>query len=884
MTLTHRRVTLGVGLVLMVMLITHALTGSVSAQGNSGGRLRFVHVVPGAPAVDISIDKTVAVRALGYASASRFINVPAGDHAISVTAGGRAVFQGKVSVAAAQAQTLIFEGTATAVEMGVYEDDLGPVAPGNTRLTASHAIKGGPAVDVLRGDGSPLIQGLKYAVPYGAFDIPATALSIAIVPAGSDVNSAILKVDNLPLVAGTHNRLIALGTLEGEVKPSFLLLTAAADAENPAEAALLRLVHAVPGAPAVDVYVGDKLIAPALAFGSYTPHLALAAGSADVAIRAAGSGASGTTLATAKLTLAAGKAQTLVVAGVPDSLKVLSAEDNISALKPTTARLHLINATGDGTATLKIGQDVNVAASAAKPDVKGTELNAGIYDLAISVDQPSVDLKSSQPFSGGVLYDIVVAGSQPDQLIIAPTGLNEQANSAPGVAPVAVAQASTAVATMAATEAVTGAATLEVQPTMQATAAPTQQPTLVPQPTVEPPTAQPEPPTEVPAEPTATPLPPTIPPQPTKVQGIIATVQTNEGVNLKIREFPSTTARTLALVPSGATLVVDGVSGPVQPTGQPTFTPQPTGGPTATLSSQDVTIDAVWLFVTWQTPDGGNVTGWVNAQYVRITRNGRPVRDVAEIYTFKVVPPTTPGEVNSSSVTPVALDVNRTIGTITVDEGRNLQLRRTPGIDGESLALIPAGAEVTVISKTEVKSQGGVVGEPASTIWLFVRYDTDTGAITGWINQQYVKLSRNQRAVAIADVPTATDIQRGEIQGNATAVKPPAPPGLVATVDKIDPGANLQLRNQPNANAESLALIPSGSELQVQGRNGDGNWLFVQYEDKQGWINQQFVTVTKSGKPIKISDITNITSEPDTTDAATPGPSATPTALPTVAG
>src|SRR6185436_9404060 len=126
--------------------------------------------------------------------------------------------------------------------------------------------------------------------------------------------------------------------------------------------------------------------------------------------------------------------------------------------------------------------------------------------------------------------------------------------------------------------------------------------------------------------------------------------------------------------------------------------------------------------------------GWVNAAYVKMTKNGRALFAIPEILALKQVPPTQPGEVNSSAVTPVALgDPNRIVGTIiNVDAGRNVQLRRTPGIDGESLSLIPAGATVTVLSQTEIKLKGAV-GEPPSPIWLLVRFDTESGSITGWI-------------------------------------------------------------------------------------------------------------------------------------------------------
>ena len=549
------------------------------------------------------------------------------------------------------------------------------------------------------------------------------------------------------------------------------------DAEDPANSALIRLVHASPDAPAVDIYAGDKLIAPSVAFGGFTPHIALTAGSVDISVRAAGSPSATAPLTKSAVTLAAGKALTAVIAGPADSPVIQSAEDNIAVLAPNKARLNVINVSGEGTATVKVGS-ASITAAGGKPDPKGTEVDPGVYDIAATVDAPALQLAEKVTISGGVLYDVIVAGNdKASKLIVAATGLSEQPGSAPGV------EVALAPTTPAATEPPT-------QPPAVQTQAPTEPPaaaTQAPPPTAVP--TQPPPPTAVAQEPTATlEPPPTIPPQPTVAQGIIATVNTNEGVNLKIREYPRIDARTLALAPSGTALIVSGVLGRTAPAESPTPTQAAaTREPTATRSAEGVAVENLWLFITWNQGDGGTVTGWVNAQYVDITRNGRPVREVVDILSFREIPADQNGEFKTTAITPVAADPNNIIGTITVDEGRNLQLRRTPGIDGESLALVPSGAQVIVIEKTDIPPKG-FVGEPTNPTWLFVRYETESGAVVGWLNLQFVKLTRRDRPIEIGDVPVATEIQRGFLTGNATAVKPPSAPGIVALVDKVNPG------------------------------------------------------------------------------------------------
>src|SRR5258707_11324892 len=143
----------------LAFALTLAMQSGLTQAATAGGRLRFVHAVPGAPAVDVTIDNQPSVLALDYASNTRYLNLVPGNHAISVMATGTtsAVYKGQVTLAAGQSETAVLQGTANALEMGQYEDDLGPVAQGNIRFTAIHAIKDAPAIDILKADGSPLI-------------------------------------------------------------------------------------------------------------------------------------------------------------------------------------------------------------------------------------------------------------------------------------------------------------------------------------------------------------------------------------------------------------------------------------------------------------------------------------------------------------------------------------------------------------------------------------------------------------------------------------------------------------------------------------------------------------------------------------------------------
>ena len=239
----------------------------------------------------------------------------------------------------------MLQGAPDTLAVGLYEDDLNPTRPGNVRVTAIHALDGAPAVDVLQVDGDmvmPLVQNLAFGQPYGAVDIPAASADLVLVPAGGNVSNPVLRISGVSLPAGTEVVVVAL---DG---PSALVLTEPTAASDASNSGLVRLVHASQGSPAVDVYVGDNLIAPGLAYGVATPHVALAAGTLNVVVRVAKASVDSTPLVSATLDLAAGSAVTVVISGPIDGLVVNAVPNNIAALDPTVARVQFTDATGGG--------------------------------------------------------------------------------------------------------------------------------------------------------------------------------------------------------------------------------------------------------------------------------------------------------------------------------------------------------------------------------------------------------------------------------------------------------------------------------------------------------------------------------------------------------
>jgi len=196
-----------------------------------------------------------------------------------------------------------------------------------------------------------------------------------------------------------------------------LLAIVMAMAVSPALAAgeaMVRVTHASPDAPAVDVCVNGKVAFAALEFGKTTEYATLPAGSYDVQVYPAGSNCTGTAVIDAKGLKLDAKAYTVMAIGKLAEIKPLILVDNLSA--PAAGKVHVrfVHASPDAPAvdiTTKDGAKVfsNVAFG---KSVDFTPLPAGTYDLQarvagtenVALDLPGVNLPE------GAILTVVAEG------------------------------------------------------------------------------------------------------------------------------------------------------------------------------------------------------------------------------------------------------------------------------------------------------------------------------------------------------------------------------------------------------------------------------------------------------------------------------------------
>lgn len=145
-----------------------------------------------------------------------------------------------------------------------------------------------------------------------------------------------------------------------------------------ADKAMLRVVHAAPTAPAVDLYAGGTTtkVVDDLAYGEASAYLELDPGALTVDVRAAGSAASDPAVfTTPSVTLEAGKKYTVVAAGdlasqdAADKFRVLPLEEGFAAPGAGNFAARIVHASFDApTVGIDLGND-----SAASPEVPSLE-------------------------------------------------------------------------------------------------------------------------------------------------------------------------------------------------------------------------------------------------------------------------------------------------------------------------------------------------------------------------------------------------------------------------------------------------------------------------------------------------------------------------------
>ena len=177
----------------------------------------------------------------------------------------------------------------------------------------------------------------------------------------------------------------------------------------------VRVMHASPDAPAVDIFVDGKAVLTSVPFFALSGQLALPDGTYTIDIAPAGAGVAASVFET-KLTLEGGYTGTVAAVGSLGlgNFDVKLYEDNYSMTGAGMSRVRVIHGSPDAPAVdIKIAGTQNVVVKGAKfGDAATLEVPAGSYSFDISPAGSSTVLFTTPAlrFESGWGYSLVASG------------------------------------------------------------------------------------------------------------------------------------------------------------------------------------------------------------------------------------------------------------------------------------------------------------------------------------------------------------------------------------------------------------------------------------------------------------------------------------------
>jgi LPXTG-motif cell wall-anchored protein len=188
-----------------------------------------------------------------------------------------------------------------------------------------------------------------------------------------------------------------------------LALPAAAQNNN----AMVRVIHASPDAPAVDVFVDGQAALTNVAFKAVSEYLEVPAGEHKIAVAPAGQG-EGAAVITANPTVEAGKAYTVAAVGLLANIKGQVYSDNLSAPADGKAHVRVIHASPDAPAVaVKVADGPTLIESLAFPNASDyLPVDATSYNLQVTpagANDVVINLANTT-LQAGTIYDVIALG------------------------------------------------------------------------------------------------------------------------------------------------------------------------------------------------------------------------------------------------------------------------------------------------------------------------------------------------------------------------------------------------------------------------------------------------------------------------------------------
>jgi hypothetical protein len=361
-----------------------ALAAQISVDAMPDTRVRVMHASPDAPAVDVLVDSSPAFSNLAFPDITDYATLPYGTYNVTVVPAG-ATSPGVIGPVDLDFMndtdyTVMAVNTLASIEPLILMDMNGPIGTNYAWVRFVHASPDAPAVDIALAGGAVLFSNIAFKEVGSYLQVDAGTYDLEVRLAGT--GTVVLDLPGLVFANGTVNTAYAIGFAAGKGinSPALGALLSADDMPD----ARVRVMHASPDAPAVDVLVNGTAAFTDLAYPEITDYAVLPYGPWEITVVAAGT-TTPAVIGPVVLTLENNTDYTVIALNTLDSIEPLVLEDNNAMVDMDKAWVRFVHASPDAPAV-----DIALAGGAVLfSDVSfkevGTylEVDAGTYDLEV---------------------------------------------------------------------------------------------------------------------------------------------------------------------------------------------------------------------------------------------------------------------------------------------------------------------------------------------------------------------------------------------------------------------------------------------------------------------------------------------------------------------
>jgi hypothetical protein len=421
----------GLGALLLIgSLLTiagHSTPARAQEETETDATLRVVHASPGAPNLDVLVDGQAIVQDLVFGAATEYFPLAEGDHQVQIVPTGQgadaALVDTDLNVDSGDAYVFVAMNRLNEIEGKVFDVNLDSVDAGKARVRVIHASPDAGEIDVAVTGGDELFGGVNFtdATDYNDLDAGSYNLDVK-----GDGDRVLLTAQNLEIADGNAYDLLLIGQVADNSLALLPLATIVSipcaevlGLEGGTDDACIRIVHAAPSTPEVDIYLNDSPVVTGLAFGTSTEFVAVPSGDdRKIQVTAAGGTPGDGDLLDTDTDFDSRAAYEVIVTGNPDDLEATTAELDLSPLPDGQARIRVIHASPDA-------EEVDVAVADGPTLYEDVDfrdvtdfstIDAGAYNLQLMKDD-TIALAGDVTFDAGMVYDVVVIGRADDNTL-----------------------------------------------------------------------------------------------------------------------------------------------------------------------------------------------------------------------------------------------------------------------------------------------------------------------------------------------------------------------------------------------------------------------------------------------------------------------------------